>query len=691
VEASVVTGVEKRVESDDAARRGPLPSLHLRLLGPMTVSRGGVAIALPSSRKLRALLAYLAVSPQPVTRSRLCELLWDVPNDPRGELRWCLSKLRRALDDPDRRRVATDGDTVGLDLSDCSIDVTDVIRAASDGIETLDEAKLLALSRHFAGEFLDGMEIERSPHFNAWLTAERRRFRGRHVAILEHLVRKAPGEEIFGHLEKWLQLAPFDRSVHEILLNALARFGRIPEGEKHLAATSRLFESEGLDPAPIRDAWRAVRTQTATPTSAANPARPIVLAEAASVRAPEPAGTSSANSPAMSRRASIAVMPFASRGGLRVGYGDGLVHDVITRLAKLRSLFVIAQGTVFALHERSVDPEAAGRTLNVDYIVTGWVQNEGQNVTVAVELTETRTARIVWTEVFSRKLDDAFLVLEEIGNRIVASIASEIETAERNRAILKPPSSLDAWEAYHRGLWHMYRFERTDNDRARQFFEMAVRLDPTFARAYAGLSFTHWQSAFQGWAPREQEIDLAFDFAGQSMMADDRDPSAHWAMGRALWLRGRQDQSVAELGTAVDLSPNFALGYYSLAFVHAQAGDAQAAIGAADHSRHLSPYDPMLFAMLASRALALVRLGNFAEASDWAVKAASRPNAHPHILAIAAYFLALAGRLEEARTFAATVDRIVPGYTAEDSLRAFQMEPHAAALFRKGARLVGMA
>jgi DNA-binding SARP family transcriptional activator/TolB-like protein len=691
VEAIVVIGVEKRVETDDAGTRVAAPTLHVRLLGPMTVSRDGVALTLPSSRKLRALLAYLAVSPQPVTRSRLCELLWDVPNDPRGELRWCLSKLRRVLDDAGRRRVETGGDTVGLDLSDCSIDVADVTHAAREGIETLNEGRLLALSRHFAGDFLDGMEIERSPHFNAWLTAERRRFRGRHVAILEQLVRKAPGEGIFGHLEKWLQLAPFDRSVHEILLNALARHSRIPEGEKHLAATVRLFESEGLDAAPIRDAWRVARAQAATPTSAATSARMTVPAEAVSMGASGSVDLPCATAPVAPRRASIAVMPFASRAGLRVGYADGLVHDVISRLAKLRSLFVIAQGTVFALHERSVDPEAAGRALNVDYIVTGWVQTVGQNVTVAVELTETRTARIVWTEVFSRKLDDAFLVLEEIGNRIVATIASEIETAERNRAILKPPSSLDAWEAYHRGLWHMYRFEKTDNDRARQFFEMAVRLDPTFARAYAGLSFTHWQNAFQDWAPRETEIDRAFDFAGQSMMADDRDPSAHWAMGRALWLRGRQDQSIAELEAAVDLSPNFAIGYYSLAFVHAQAGDAQAAIGAADHSRHLSPYDPMLFAMLASRALALVRLGNFAEAAEWAVKAAARPNAHPHVLAIAAFFLALDGRLDEARTYAAATRRILPNYSIDDSLRAFQMERHAAALFRKGARLVGMA
>ena len=92
----------------------------LRLLGPMTISRDGAPLALPASRKVRALLAYLALAPQPVARSKLCELLWDVPNDPRGELRWCLSKVRGLLDEPGRRRVRHRGDTIALDLADCA-------------------------------------------------------------------------------------------------------------------------------------------------------------------------------------------------------------------------------------------------------------------------------------------------------------------------------------------------------------------------------------------------------------------------------------------------------------------------------------------------------------------------------------------------------------------------------------------
>jgi TolB-like protein len=645
----------------------------------MTIARDGAGLLLPASRKVRALLAYLALSPRPVPRSRLCELLWDVPNDPRGELRWCLTKLRRILDGPGRPRVESSADMVGLDLTDCFVDVNEIVRATEAGIGELDADRLRALLLLFVGEFLDGLEIDRSPHFNAWLAAERRRFRSCHIAVLEHLVGTATGEEIFGYLEKWLQLAPFDRHVHVTLLGALAQRDRIREGEEHLAATARLFEAEGLEHAPLRDAWRTARAEAArtAPAAMADPAPP------ASARSGD-----SENVLAASRRASIAVMPFVDRTGHPGGYADGLVHDIITRLAKLRSLFVIAQGTVFALHERAVSAEQAGRTLNVDYVVTGSAQRQDRRLIVSVELAETRTARIAWAEVFDHKLDDAFLVLDEIGNRIVASIATEVEAIERNRAILRPPNSLDAWSAHHRGLWHMYRFDKENNEKARNFFEMAVRLDPTFSRAYAGLSFTHFQNAFQNWAKRDLETDLAFEAAGQSLMADDRDPAAHWAMGRALWLRGQQDQSLVELERAVELSPNFAIGHYTLAFVRSQAGDARAAIESSDHSRHLSPFDPLLFAMLGARAMALVRLGEFEEAADWARKGAARPNAHAHIMAIAAYSLALANRIDEARSHVAAIRKTRPNYSVDDFIQAFRFEPHAEALFRQAAERI---
>lgn len=656
-------------------------TLNIRLLGSLRVERGGAAVELPHSRKVRALLAYLALAPRPVARSHLCELLWDLPNDPRGELRWCLSRARGVIDEPARPRLLSDADTVQLDLADAYVDALQVQAALQGNVATLDVERLRALAARFGaaadGEFLRGLEIDRSAPYSAWLIGQRRHFRAAHAAVLEHLVRALTpaSEEALGAIGQWMQLAPFDRQAHATLLDALARGGRLREGDEHLAATARSFEAEGQDWAPIGHAWRDAKVRQAW--------RPVAVASA-----PAPSVA-----PAPGRRASLAVMPLVdrSRGAtLRGGLADGLAFDIITRLAKLRSMFIIAPGTTFALEQRQVGAEEAGRTLNVDYVVSGVLRRDAGRIAVTVQLAETRTARIVWTDEFAGLAGDALAVLEQIGNRIVASVANQVELAERNRAILKPPDSLDAWEAHHRGLWHMYRFDRESNDEARHFFDRATQLDPGFARPYAGLSFTHFQSAFLGWGDRDQAIEAAYRTASEGLMADDRDPSAHWALGRALWLRRRLGDSLVELNTSVELSPNFAMGHYTLAFVHAQSGDAQLAISESDHSRELSPYDPLLFAMLATRALSLSRLGRHDEAADWAMKAMARPNAHVHILAIGAYVLALADRLELARTVSASLLRRAPGYRLVDLLSAFRYADDTAAQILSVARPIGL-
>src|SRR4029079_10830497 len=129
-------------------------------------------------------------------------------------------KLRGALDEPDRRRVSTQGDTVALDLSDCLVDALEVSHAAEQGIGTLDAERLGALAKLFAGDFLDGLELERSPHFNSWLVAQRRRFHSCQGAVLEHLVanHQADTPDVSAHLDKCVELAPFDTRAHLALL-----------------------------------------------------------------------------------------------------------------------------------------------------------------------------------------------------------------------------------------------------------------------------------------------------------------------------------------------------------------------------------------------------------------------------------------------------------------------------------------
>jgi DNA-binding SARP family transcriptional activator len=308
---------------------------------------------MPRSRKVRAALAFLALSPGALPRPRLCDLLWDVPNDPRGELRWCLSKLRGLLDDPDRQRVVTRDDLVALDLSDCRVDAVEVERAVNRGVDRTELTELARLCELAGGDLLDGVELDGSPEFHGWLAAQRNRYRAMRVTMLHALATRTPDtSETFRWLDTWLQLAPFDRRAHAVMLEALVRSGRHHDAEAHVAATRRAFDKEGLDSQPLADALRGAR------------AAPGPRLDAASAAAIPHAGGR--------RRASVAVMPFVDRlpsADSRVA--DGVTEDIIMQLAKLRVLFVIARGTVFALGERGIGPHEAGRMLGVDYVVNG--------------------------------------------------------------------------------------------------------------------------------------------------------------------------------------------------------------------------------------------------------------------------------------------------------------------------------
>jgi Flp pilus assembly protein TadD len=238
----------------------------------------------------------------------------------------------------------------------------------------------------------------------------------------------------------------------------------------------------------------------------------------------------------------------------------------------------------------------------------------------------------------------------------------------------------------------MFRFTRDDNETARGFFQQAVRLDPFCARAHAGLSFTHFRDAFlHRIADHPAETDRAYRFAEQSVALDERDPTAHWVLGRALWLLKRQEDAVEELNLAVDLNPNFALGHYTIAFVQSQGGDTATALRAVDLAQKLSPIDPLLFGMLGVRALACLNLQDYGQAAIWGERAAGLPNAHVHIHAIAAFCDALADRQDEARAYVHRIRQMAPSYRCADFLLAFRtLRPSVADLIRRTGPGIGI-
>src|SRR5262249_23746940 len=234
---------------------------RLLLLGPLQVIRNGTERTQPPSRKVRALLAYLAMAPRPVSRERLCELFWDVADDPRSELRWCLSKLRPLVDGTTTTRLIAERNQVRIDTSSLHVDALFVARNAQRGLTSSSPNDLRSLLASFRGDFLEGLSAERAPWFENWLASQRHRFDQLRQQLLERLSSVLPPEsdDRIEVLRECIEIAPFDEAVHIELVRVLLRRGLYAEAEQQIDASLTRNETEGIDPASLKAAFAAAR------------------------------------------------------------------------------------------------------------------------------------------------------------------------------------------------------------------------------------------------------------------------------------------------------------------------------------------------------------------------------------------------------------------------------------------------
>lgn len=376
---------------------------------------------------------------------------------------------------------------------------------------------------------------------------------------------------------------------------------------------------------------------------------------------------------------SIVVLPFDTvDDDEHRNFARGLAHDIMTRLGRTRSFFVIARGSAFRFGPGPHDVRDVGRRLGIRYVVQGYVRLTGSGVSIDAAIADAIDGKEIWAEHFHCNREYLLETQEEITGSIVGAISSEVALAEQRRALLADPANLDAWGAYHRGCWHMYRFTPGDYDQAQRFFELSLRLDPDSSRTLAGLSFVHWQRAFLEISPdRGREVQRAYELAQQSVSLNPRDPLAHWALGRAYLLRGEMGDSLAELATSAALNPSFAVGQYTLGFALMHAGDLTQSIAMAEKARRLSPYDPMSFAMIGVRAFSLTMAGEYDQGARLMAISIRQPNAHHHMVAMAAVCDALAGHQDAARRDLRRLLQARPGYGVTDFLRAFPFQQPA--------------
>lgn len=237
-----------------------MAQLTLNFLGELEVIRDGRVLDLPPSKKTRGLLAYLALNHRSFRREHLCELLWEIPDDPRGSLRWSLSKLRRLVDEEQHPRIVANRASVAFDASDVDIDVDSLHQLIHLGPENHSTQQLERTVARYRGNFLEGLELPNFPDFYSWSVAEREQVNRDLAVVLRVLINRfnTQPEQALGYARQLVGVSPYDEHARAALIRLLLNLERHQEAEQQYQLGLRLLEEVGAESQGILlQAWRS--------------------------------------------------------------------------------------------------------------------------------------------------------------------------------------------------------------------------------------------------------------------------------------------------------------------------------------------------------------------------------------------------------------------------------------------------
>jgi TolB-like protein len=382
---------------------------------------------------------------------------------------------------------------------------------------------------------------------------------------------------------------------------------------------------------------------------------------------------SPAADPAPPDRTSLVVLPFANLSDdPEQGYfSDGITEDIITDLARISGLFVIARNSAFSYRSRGIGPREVSRELGVRYVVEGSVRRAGARLRVTAQLIDGRTGAHLWAERYDRKMSNLFELQDELTRQIVTALSVRLTADERQLFDREEAGDVEAYEHYLRGLEQSQRFTRDANTEPRHELEQALVLDPGLVRARAMLSHVHLLDDVNGWSPGGAEaLRLAHELALQAVARAEHDPLTHWNLGWTwLWQR-RHELAIAEERRALALQPSYATAHAALGNILHYAGRSAEGIEPILMALRLDPHGEIWLHFLA---LAYFGAGDYAEAaSALGRRLIRKPESDVSRVLLAACYGHL-GRAGEAQAMWRSALDLNPSYSLE---RKRQMLPY---------------
>jgi adenylate cyclase len=434
----------------------------------------------------------------------------------------------------------------------------------------------------------------------------------------------------------------------------------------------------------------------AGPQQVKNIERPIQVwqwpaSEVASGAETKPANAAASPPPV---KPSIAVLPFDNMSGdpEQEFFSDGMSEDLITGLSKIPWFYVVARNSTFVYKNRAVDVKTVARDLGVRYVLEGSVRKAGNRLRITAQLIDAATNNHVWAERFDREIEDIFAIQDEVVEAIVGAVAPEFLTFEAKRAQRKDPHQLDAWECMIRGRALVEKLGREEVAQARQLFERALQLVPDGSFGAADLAMVHWLEYYYRWSEDpDRSLREMVACAEKAVEADGDDPWSLTMLGLARGIAaGRWDDVLSPIERALTRNPNFAPAVALKGFVLALRGDVEEAVDHMLEAKRLSPHDPFMGFWLMGLYWAYYMLGDYAAATDAALRGIRLAPQNPTYRRQLAASLAMEGKLDEAKASIATYLELEPNHTMADAAKVPTRRPEHRERFLEGLRLAGL-
>jgi TolB-like protein len=597
-------------------------------------------------------VAALALAPAgTMPRQRLARLLWSDRGEAqaRSSLRQALVALRKDLAGSGSEAFSFEEERVKLDPVNVEVDALVFARlAGADDIAKLRQAAAL-----YRGELLADTEVK-DQEFEAWVAGERQRLADLAVKVLDKLRVLESGAARVDVARRLVALDPVREESHLKLMVALAETGERVAALRQYDICRAILRTE-LDAVPGGEI-EALQRRLLQGTMGANGSTDAMHESARGLVQAKPAEDVSDEEP------SIAVLPFDPMGDPSLEtFCDGLTEDIISGLARIKAIRVVARYTMLAYKRRAIDIREIAREVGADYVLEGSVRKSAIQARVTAQLIDAASGRHVWAKHFDADNSEGFAAQDEFTRGIVSSVQTQIILSEGRSATIGGDSHQRVTRLLARSWQQLLRLTAESLAESRLLAERALQLEGDSGMGHRMLSVALYHQAVMGFIPwTEQVVDEIYAHAKVAVGSEDADEYSHWAMLCAQLLRCEHERAVASMERARAINPNCSLVHGALGTVLAWAGKSDLSIEQNELALRINPDDPSIFFRHFGLALAHYLAGRYD-------KSLVHANAVLHSspdwwlgLLINAANLAQLGRVDEARRAYEDMKRIRP-------------------------------